>query len=85
MADVTQRYASVQYDGTNGSYIAGTWNIAITFISDNGTTFVFRDGDGVNHSVAVNDWLVQQNWDSDSFPQVLTPTQYAAQWLVINP
>lgn len=85
MSIVAQRYDAVQYDGTNGAYIAGTWCTGITFVSDNGTTFVFRDGDGYQHSVVLDNWVVR-SWNlDDAFPVVNTPAQYSARWIVITP
>lgn len=83
MASVAKRYESVQYDGTNGSVIAGTWNTVITFVSDDGSTFVFRDGDNGEHSVSVGDWVVQQGGVDDAFPSVESASSYADRWVEV--
>lgn len=81
MASISKKYDSIQYDGTNGSTIAGTFCTAITFVSDNGTTFVFNDGDSGEHSMNVDDWLVRQSNEDDPFPVVETTSSYALNWL----
>lgn len=83
MTTVTKKYDSIQYDGTNGSYIAGTWNTYITFVSDNGTTFVYQDGDDTNRNVSVGNWLTQQMGVGDSFPALETNSEYLARWVPV--
>lgn len=85
MTTVTRKYSSIQYDGTNGSYITGTWNTSITFVSDNGTTFVYKDGDNTNQNVSVGNWLIRQAGVSDSFPVLETNSNYAARWVTVPP
>lgn len=73
---------SIQYDGTNGSYIAGTWNTAITFVSDTGTVFTYQDSDTYNQTADLNDWLIA-NQVSDGYPTVMSPSEYAEYFVEI--
>lgn len=80
MPYVTQLVRSIQYTGANGSYIIGTWDTGATFLSDTGSVLTFRDGDSITRTVHVNDWVIQMDGVNDAYPQVVTPTNYAARW-----
>lgn len=76
MPEVVQPLYSIQYDGTNASYVCGTWNTAISLFSDNGTEMVFADGDnGSHHAVELGEWLVQ-GYPAEIVPTVFTDAQY---------
>lgn len=77
MARVIYNLESVQYDGTNGDYICGTWLANCTKVSDNGSVLVYEDGaDHSNHTVNLNDYVVRQG-TQDIEGRVQTPSQYA--------
>ncbi|MFD8075798.1 hypothetical protein ACFV3E_24475 [Streptomyces sp. NPDC059718] len=83
MAAVTRRYDSIQYSGTNGAFIAGTWNTTIRLVSDDGQTLVYIDGDEIEKTVTAGQWLVQDA-PTTAYPWVLTPEQYSDQWRPIS-
>lgn len=83
MPSVSKRSEARQYDGTNGTFLCGTFCAAITLISDNGTTLVWEDGDTNPHSMSVGDYLVRQSTVNDPFPVVETPASYAQNWLEV--
>jgi len=69
MPTVAPRYESAQYDGTNGAYIAGTLNTGITFVSDTGTVLTYKDGDNINRTMNLGEWMVVgQHYDSYPYP-----------------
>lgn len=77
MPKIVQPWYSIQYDGTNGEHIAGTWCTGISFVSDTGTEMVFADGDnGTHHTVNLNEWLVTVV-ASDINPTIFTAAAYA--------
>lgn len=76
---VVQPFYSIQYDGTNGSYIAGTWCTGITFVSDTGTVFTYHMYDG-NRTVNIGEWVVI-DVVSCIEPSVFTPGDYAARYV----
>lgn len=82
MPAVTTRRSSIQYDGTNGSFIAGTWCTAITFVSDSGTVFVYKDIDNNNQTVNLDEWLVITQV-TDGYPTIQTPSNYADNFVEI--
>lgn len=80
MPKIVQPFYSIQYDGTNGEHIAGTWCTAISLVSDTGTAMVFADGDnGTHHTVELNEWLVAYN-ATDINPTIFTAAAYAARY-----
>lgn len=83
MPSVSRRFEAEQYDGTNGSYLIGTFcpSPNLDLVSDNGTTLVFEDGDNNTHTVSAGDYLVRGSNPLDDFPEVQTPTQYAQNWI----
>lgn len=81
MPSVTRRYESEQYDGTNGSYLTETFCPSVKLISDTGAALVFQDGDGGQHTVKLNDYLVRQSNTNDPFPIVETPASYVLNWI----
>ncbi len=81
MALVVPYKESIQYDGTNGSYIIDTWlGGAVTLLSDTGTTLTWRNYEESVRSVNVNGWLVK-GVVNDSDPGSYTNTDYAAYFL----
>ncbi|MFJ4785517.1 hypothetical protein [Streptomyces sp. NPDC088794] len=77
MARLIQNLESVQYDGTNGAFICGTW-LAVTLISDDGETLVWAtpEYDGVAH---VGDYVIR-NGDKDVWGRTVTAEQYAQEF-----
>ena len=84
MPAVTNRQTSIQYDGTNGAYIAGTWCTAITFASDTGTVLTYQDRDGYDRTASLNDWLIISQV-TDGYPNVQSPAGYAERFVEIPP
>ncbi len=81
MALVVPYMESIQYDGTNGSYIVNTWlNGAVTLVSDNGATLVWENVEEYTRSVSVNGWLVKQT-GNEGDPSPYTNAQYTAQYV----
>ena len=78
MPRVTIAPYAIQYDGTNGNYIAGTWCTGISFVSDNGALFVYEAYDG-NHEMAVGDWMVVSIPSSIS-PILFTDDDYTVRY-----
>ncbi|WP_086809795.1 hypothetical protein [Streptomyces reticuliscabiei] len=78
MPKVVQPYYSIQYDGTNGAHIAGTWCTGITLVSDTGTvlTYVMYDG---NRSMNLGEWMVVWGAESND-PMIFTEADYAARY-----
>jgi len=80
MPKIVDPYYSIQYDGTNGEYIAGTWCTGVTFVSDTGTLFTFFNNDGgYTRTANLNDWLVVWGPSSGEL-MVFTPAGYAARY-----
>ncbi|MFM9604244.1 hypothetical protein [Streptomyces turgidiscabies] len=84
MPFVTQRMDSIQYDGTNGAYIAGTWSTGIRFVSDTGTVLTYTDQDGYERTANLDDWLIITGV-GDGYPTVLPPEPYRAHFVEIPP
>lgn len=78
MPKVIQPLYSIQYDGTNGAYIAGTWCTGITLVSDTGTvlTYVMYDG---NRSMNLGEWMVVWGPESND-PMIFTEAEYASRY-----
>lgn len=78
MPRIVQPLNSIQYDGTNGSYIVGTWCTGIQLVSDTGIELSFT-GDGTNYTVQVGEWLVV--WGTQAFdPMIFTQAQYESRY-----
>jgi hypothetical protein len=80
MPRIVQPYYSIQYDGTNGEYIAGTWCTGITFVSDTGTLLTYTENQN-NHTFTINlnDWVIV--WGAEATdPWTCTPAAYAARY-----
>ena len=75
MPKVVQPSYSIQYDGTNGAHIAGTWCTGVTFVSDTGTELTFI-GDGYTRTMQVGDWGVIWGTESNEI-MIFTPQEYA--------
>lgn len=85
MALVTPYKESIQYDGTNGSFIIGTWVTGATdFVSDNGTTLTWENEEDAIRTVNVGGWVVKSS-DTDGDPEQLTNAQYLASYVEIDP
>lgn len=83
MPTVVQYHESIQYTGSNGSYICGTW-ADLDLVSDNGTTLTFSDGSAEQSSVTSGGWLIK----SQPFPEfvdVKTNTAYLDGWRNLPP
>lgn len=83
MPIVTPKAESIQYDGTNGAHITGTWLSAITAVSDDGQTLVFRNLEGSEYTVESGGWVICTPGNR-MFPQVVTAADYAAYWVEIG-
>lgn len=83
MPSVSRRFEAEQYDGTNGSFLIGTFCSSpnLDIVSDNGTTLVFEDGDNNTHTASAGDYLIRQSNLLDDFPEVQTPAEYAQNWI----
>lgn len=83
MPSVSRRFEAEQYDGTNGSYLIGTFCSSpnLDIVSDSGSVLVFEDGDNNVHSVNVGDYVIRQSNPTDDFPEVQTASQYAQNWI----
>lgn len=81
MPKVIQPLYSIQYDGTNGAEIAGTWCTGISLVSDTGTVMVYADGDnGGRHTVHLGEWLVI--WGTpDITPTIFTTAEYTSRYV----
>lgn len=79
MPKVVQPLYSIQYDGTNGEYIAGTWCTGITLVSDTGTVLSFT-GDGTNYAVNVGEWLVIWGTSAKD-PMIFTAEEYTDRYV----
>lgn len=75
MPTVTGRKTSIQYDGTNGAFIAGTWDTGIGFVSDTGTVLTYSDRDNAHQTADLNQWLIVNSVD-DGYPIVMDTVEY---------
>lgn len=80
MPKVVHPFVSFQYDGTNGSSISSAVSM-ITFVSDNGTTFVYKDKDNVNRSVSLNEWVIDFG---DGYPGIMSTGQYTSYYVELS-
>ncbi|MFM9563240.1 MULTISPECIES: hypothetical protein [Streptomyces] len=79
MPKVVQPWYSIQYDGTNGEHIAGTWCTGISFVSDTGAVLSFT-GDGRDYAVNVGEWLVI-SWVGANDPMTFTTEEYTGRYV----
>lgn len=85
MAIVVPYKESIQYDGTNGSFIIGTWVTGATdFVSDNGTTLTWENEEDAIRTVNSGGWLIKVS-DTDGDPTTLTNAEYLTQYVEIDP
>lgn len=77
MVRVVYNFESIQYDGTNGQFICGTW-MNIGLVSDDGQTLVYSTPEGTN-TVHLNDYVIRQGL-ADQWGRVMPPDQYAAEF-----
>lgn len=83
MPIVTPKTESIQYDGTNGSFITGEWLSVITLVSDDGQRLVFTNLEGSEYTLQVGDWVLRTPGNR-MFPQVVTAADYEALWVEIG-
>lgn len=83
MPIVTQKAESIQYDGTNGAHITGTWLSGITPVSDDGNILVFRNGEGSEYTVENGGWVICTP-GSRMFPQTVTAADYTTYWVELG-
>lgn len=80
MPRVVQPWYSIQYDGTNGQHIAGTWCTGITFVSDTGTVLTYTENqNNYTFTVQLDEWLVVNSLDATD-PTAMTPSVYASRY-----
>lgn len=83
MAHVVPYRESIQYDGTNGSYIINTFfNNSVTLVSDTGTELTWTAFDNIERTLALGDWTFRNNGDNSS-PSSVTNADYLAGWVEI--
>lgn len=78
MPNIVQPYYSIQYDGTNGEYIAGTWCTGIEFVSDTGTELTFN-GAYSNTKVQLGQWVIVWGKTAND-PWMVNPADYASRY-----
>lgn len=84
MPVVVPRMPSIQYDGTNGAYIAGVWCTGIALVSDTGTVLTYTDRDGYERTASLDDWFIITGV-TDGYPTVMSPDGYVAHFVEIPP
>lgn len=84
MASVTQKYDSIQYDGTNGTFICEGFldGSAYALVNDTGTLLTFTDSENSLKAVPLDGWVVRSTnhelvWRGSN-------ASYAAQWTEIT-
>ncbi|SFD14533.1 hypothetical protein [Streptomyces aidingensis] len=82
MAAVTQRYSSIQYDGTNGAHIVTEWLEYADLISDDGQMLRFRSNDQ-DHAVPVGHWLIRTPRPR-FFHESMDAADYARYWVEVG-
>ncbi|MFI6105851.1 hypothetical protein [Streptomyces sp. NPDC051310] len=87
MALVTERYESIQYDGTNGRYIAETWLANCALVEDTGTLLTIDDvgptGSGLVN-VEVGGWVIKRSPVADHqnlFYMALSDSSYRLRYV----
>lgn len=83
MPIVTPKQESIQYDGANGAHITGEWLAAITPVSDDGQTLVFRNMEGSEYTVEAGGWVICAPGNR-MFPQVVTAADYTTYWVELG-
>ena len=79
MAFVVPYKESIQYDGTNGSFIIDTWlGGAVTLVSDTGTTLTWENIEHDVKAVPLDGWLVKVQ-AADQNPANYTDSDYMSQ------
>lgn len=67
---------SIQYDGTNGTFIIDTFlDGSVDFVSDNGTTLVWENFEEATRNVSVGGWVLKTS-DNDGDPESITNANY---------
>lgn len=85
MAHVVPYRESIQYDGTNGTYIISTWlNGSVTLISDTGSVLTWENNESVQRNIPVGGWVIKDNGDNYD-PSGRTNTQYHNEWVEVPP
>lgn len=83
MAHVVPYKESIQYDGTNGTYIINTFfNNSVTLVSDTGTALTWADFDNQQHTVPLNGWTLRNNGGNES-PPVMSNADYLTTWVEV--
>lgn len=84
MAAIRPALESVQYDGTNGTYIGETFLSNTTVGSDDGQTLQLVDNAN-DPIVTLNDWVVRsaQSATLFRFEGVFSPADYEARYVEI--
>jgi len=77
MARVIYNFESIQYDGTNGAFICGTW-MNVGLISDDGQTLVYQALEG-QVTVNLNDYVIRSG-PEDQWGRSLSPERYAIEF-----
>ncbi len=81
MAIVVPYKESIQYDGTNGTFIIDTWlNGEVTLVSDTGTTLTWQNFEESTKSVTTGGWLIKET-GAFGDPQTYTNAQYQAYYV----
>ncbi|MDG9705537.1 hypothetical protein [Streptomyces sp. DH37] len=83
MAVVVHRVESIQYDGTNGTFIATEWLTGVTLGSDDGQTLALRDADDNPISVEAGGWVIRAGTNHGML-SVHTDEQYQRQWVEVT-
>ncbi|MFE3484823.1 hypothetical protein ACIQ1S_09365 [Streptomyces griseus] len=78
MAIVTRKFESVQYNGTNGTYIANTWLTDMQLISDTGNLLTL--GSGEDRYPVPNGWWVVRDSGATRLLTYCSPAEYASSW-----
>lgn len=82
MPFVVEYLESIQYDGTNGTFICGEWCV-LPLVSDDGTVLVAGGVDGDFHTAHVGDWFVKAS-SAGSNAWVIPKTQYETRFREIT-
>jgi len=81
--DVTRRYLSAAYDGTNGADLVAAISPA-TLVSDTGTVLTFNANQGDQFTANVGDVVIwQQDGSNATGVGVLTAGQYADAFVAV--
>lgn len=82
MAIVTQYAESLQYNGSNGTFICGTW-ANVNLVSDTGSVLVYEDGNTDQFTVNNGEWLIKVLPFGEP-TNILTNTQYEARYTKLH-